>query len=220
MAGPIWARWAFVLVFAAIGAHCTLRLLLAHRATGATLSPGERGIAVAHLAMAAGMTVMFAPLATPIPPAWWAVGFGMHTAWLGIRSVRHAAVGVPARGMREDRGHLLSHVLAGVVMTYMFAVMPADALLGTSLSHAGHLAATSPVFAVLGWVAAVYFLVDTVRSGVRVAAEPPNRPPRVGAPHRSAVRPTGVLAVLIPHGEPSLRLLMGLGMSYMLLTML
>ncbi|HEX4246625.1 MAG TPA: DUF5134 domain-containing protein [Pseudonocardia sp.] len=219
MAGPDWARWVFALVFAAIGVHCAVRLG-AHRASRTALSSGERTVAAAHLVMAAGMTVMFVPVATPVPPVWWAWGFGVHTAWLGVHIVRSAPPHTAGGGVLAGRGHLLSHVLAAAVMTFLFAAMPADALSGAGISHAGHLAATSAVFAVVGWLAAAYFLVDMVHAGVRVAAAPPGQHALGPAPGAPTARPGGVLGLLTARADLPLRVVMGLGMSYMLLTML
>jgi Domain of unknown function (DUF5134) len=225
MAGPNWARWVFALLFAAIAVHCALRLLLAHRSpSGTALSPIERTVVVAHLAMAAGMTVMFAPVATPVAPSWWAWGFGAHTAWLATRVPGPARDRTRHGGGLSGRAHLLTHVLAAGVMTYLFAAMPADGLSGTGISHAGHLAAASTVFAVFGWLAATYFLTDTVWSGIRIATHAP-RPPHSGAGAPAPLgRRSGVLARAVAAAtggvDGPLRLVMGLGMSYMLLTML
>jgi hypothetical protein len=220
MAGPIWARWVFALVFAGMAVYCVTRLLVARRLSIAAHTADERAADSAHLLMAAGMIVMFLPVPTPIPPLWWAAGFGLHSAWLAGRTVRPARAAPSLIGMLWGRAHLITHVLAGAVMTYMFAALPADGLSGAGLSHAGHLAGSSSVFAVAGWLAAAYFLVHATRCGVRVAMPEPSRAPTRSGGHEARESPGGVLALALAHTDTPLRLVKGLGMSYMLLTML
>jgi hypothetical protein len=143
--------------------------------------------------MAAGMVATFLPPADPLPGWCWAAAFGVNAGWLGTRIV-----------LGPDRGPLLAPATGAAVMSAMFALMPAapsgrlpDQLIASA--HAGHLAATNPAFAVLGWLAAVGFLGYALRCGVRVAAGTPGR-------HGGA--------------EGTARLVMALGMTYMLLGML
>jgi hypothetical protein len=201
VSGPLWVRWVFALLFTVLAGHCALRL--GRRARGGAPCPaGERSADLTHLTMSAVMVVMFLPLPSPVAPVWWAVLFGAQSLWWASRLVPRPATGE----------HPLAHLVASVVMTGMFAVLPADGLAGPGspvdavAGHAGHLSASSPVLALAGWVATAYFLGQTLVCGVRVAAPHPE-PPAAGR-------------VMPGSGSVPVRLLMGLGMSYMLLTML
>jgi hypothetical protein len=203
MTGPLWARWLFVLLFAATGIYCMVRLLLVRRMQFAGRTPDNASADFAHLLMSAGMIVMFAPMPTPIPPGVWSVGFGAHSAWLlGSRLVWPFRNEVARLGRMRDKAHLITHVAAGAVMAYAFAIMPADMWATSDQSHLAHYA-ESRVFPVVGWLATAYFFGHAMRCGIHVAVPEPMR------------RRVGV------HGpEASMRMVMGLGMSYMLLTML
>lgn len=204
MTGPLWARWLFVLLFAATGIYCMVRLLLVRRMQFAGRTPDNASADFAHLLMSAGMIVMFAPMPTPIPPGVWSVGFGAHSAWLlGSRLVWPFRNEVARLGRMRDKAHLITHVAAGAVMAYAFAIMPADMWATSDQSHLAHQSEPSVVFPVVGWLATAYFFGHAMRCGIHVAVPEPMR------------RRVGV------HGpEASMRMVMGLGMSYMLLTML
>jgi hypothetical protein len=110
-------------------------------------------------------------------------------------------------------------VVAGVVMAGMFATLPADGLSGSGESHAGHLAASSSVFAVAGWLALAYFLGQAAVCGVGVAV--PRHEPEPACPRRRDSALAACVGVLTAaRVDLPVRLFMGLGMSYMLLTML
>jgi hypothetical protein len=220
MAGPIWARWVFALLFAGVGVCCVARLLAARRVPGATAGGDDPSMKVAELLMAVGMTAMFLPVATPIPPRWWAAVFAADTAWLGFRILRPprdaGAFTVGRGGLLRGRSHVVTHVLAGLTMACMFAALPADGLSGSGLSHIGHLSASSAVFAVVGWLAAAYFLGHAVWCGIRVAVSAPEHSP--GALGGAA--PRGVVTLVGAQMSRPLGLIMDIGMSYMLMTML
>jgi hypothetical protein len=217
MAGPVWARWVFALLFAGVGVFCAVRLLADRGAPRAVRRPERHTTDAAHLLMAAGMTVMFIPVATPVPPMWWAVVFAVDSAWLGLRLLGLSRDGAgSAAGPPHGRAHLLSHLSVAVAMAYMFAVMPADGLAGSGLSHTGHLSASNAGFAVLGWLAVAYFLGHAVCCGIRVAV--PGSQPGTAARDRAASG--GAAGLAMAHGNLTLGLVMGLGMSYMLMTML
>ncbi len=219
MSGPIWARWVFALLFARVEVCCVARLLAARRVPGATTGGDDRSTNVAELLMAAGMTAMFLPVATPIPPRWWAVVFAADTAWLAFRILRPprdaGAFTVSRGGLLRGRSHVVTHVLAGLTMVAMFAALPPDGLSGSGLSHIGHLSA-SAAFAVVGWLAAAYFLGHAMWCGIQVTVSAPQHSP--GAPGRAS--PNGVVTLLGAQVSGPLGLIMGIGMSYMLMTML
>jgi hypothetical protein len=215
MTGPLWARWIFGLLSLGSAVCSAVRLWLDRRGAGTRLTADERAATSAHLLMGAGMGVMFLPVATPIPSLWWAVFFGVHSAWL---VPRFAAAG-PGSLLRSGRAHLGAHVVAGVVMAAMFAALPAGGLSGSGESHAGHLAASSPVFAVAGWLALAYFLGQAAVCGVGVAV--PRHEPEPACPRRRDSALAACVGVLTAaRVDLPVRLFMGLGMSYMLLTML
>jgi hypothetical protein len=198
MSGPLWVRWTFAALFGILALHCARRLVPTagpHVVWGAPCRAPDRAADVSHMTMSAGMVVMFLPVATPLAPSWWAVLFGGQSVWWVFRAIG-------SRGLDTGRG---SHLVASVVMAGMFAALPAAGLSGTA-EHAGHLSASSPLLAIAGWVATAYFLGQALVCGLRVAT------PHPGAP---APRTPVAGADTVP-----VRLLMGLGMSYMLLTML
>jgi uncharacterized protein DUF5134 len=226
MTGPLWARWLFALLCVAAGAHCATRLGRSSRLARARLVCADRPADVVHLVMAGGMAVMFAPVRTPIPPSWWAVGFALLGGWLVLDTVRVASQGVRpwlaqvvgAQGVRRR----LAQVVGSVVMVGMFAVLGPDGLSGAGESHAGHLAASSPVLAVLGWASVAFFVGQVLVCGARLAAPVGGSVVSSGgAAGRSggAVVSSGGAGVRLDT-DTSVRLLMALGMSYMLLTML
>ncbi|MBV9315808.1 MAG: DUF5134 domain-containing protein [Pseudonocardia sp.] len=211
MTGPEWARWMFALLFGCLGVGCLacwVKTVQASRGADPAREPICPMDTSAHVLMAAGMVVMFLPAATSIPPLWWAVAFGLHSLWLAARTLRKTRTtsgqpaGWPLGARRAEGLHLGGHTLAGAVMAFMFAVMPPNALSGVGQVHAGHLA-TNTVVAIVGWSSAAYFLAYGLRCGIRVATASS----RIAAPRGT-------------HTELSLRMVMGVGMSYMLLTML
>ena len=207
MAGPMWARWFFAALFAVLGVCCAVRLVLAVR--GQRHVVGTPDTETAHILMSAGMTAMFLPVATPVPPAWWAAAFGVDAAWLLLRLARSGRPLVPGGAVAE---HAVPALVMAVVMAGMFAAMPADALSGSGVDHAGHLASTHPWFAVLGWLAVGWFLVHTARVAVHGF-----RPHTGGSPAGAAAPALTRAAAALSR---PLGMSMGVGMAYMLLTML
>ena len=213
MAGPLWVRWLLALAYLGLAAYCLARLLprgthrdaVAHRAC----NDGSHGL------MAGGMAAMFAPVVTPIPAVCWAVVFAAHTGWLGVRLVRTAVTTGGGGGWRDGRAHLVPHLLAGGVMTAAFAAMPSGSSAAevSHLGHLGHLGAAGPLFALVVWAAAGGWLAQAVRCGVRMAL--------IGdqVPEPQPAGPTVHPARRGTEAELPLRVAMGLGMSFMLITM-
>jgi hypothetical protein len=156
--------------------------------------------------MATGMCVMFLPVAVPVPPLLWSAVFAVNTLWLASRVLTS-----------PERALLVEPALCAAVMTAMFLVMPSSGVAGSigptgsAVSHAGHLAMVDPGLAAAGWVAAAGFLALAVRSGVRIAT--------VGGPATAAGGPPVAAGSGAADGLP-MRLVMAMGMAYMLLTML
>jgi Domain of unknown function (DUF5134) len=192
MTGPLWPRLAFALL---LGALAVRHLGCARRPArlGILRRFGDPRCAWSHALMAAGMVAMFLPTTDPLPGWCWTAAFAANAGWLGTR----IAIG-------PDRGPMLAPATGAAVMSAMFALMPAEPSVPSpgqpaATAHAGHLAGANPAFGVLGWLAAVGFLVYTLRCGMRVAAGK-------AGPHGGA--------------EGTVRLVMGLGMTYMLLGVL
>jgi hypothetical protein len=222
MTGPVWVRWLFAVVFGVLALASAARWVASRRGGRAGRAFDQASV-TAHGLGAVGMAVMFVPVATPFPPLWWAAVFGAHSAWLARHGCgRRGAAGVPATPASQ-RSRLFTHVCSGLVMALMFAVMPRNGLSGSGLAHAGHLAAASPVFAAIGWAAAVYFLAHALRCGFRVVVDPvasPRIQPASSEASPGASSGAQSLAIAGHHAELPVRLVMGLGMFYMLLTML
>jgi hypothetical protein len=192
-------------VFAFVGLGCAARWIAAEagrRLTGAPGAACARAAVSSHVLMAAGMAAMFAPVRTPVPPAWWAAMFGAQAV---------ALVVVALRERRGDRRQSVTagHVLPTTAMLMMFAVLPPEALSGGGENHAGHLTAGIPALVAVGWVVAGWFLGHAVRCGLRMID-----------PVELLVDDRGGPVLLGARAELPLKLLMGVGMSYMLMTML
>ena len=220
VAGPLWVRWILAMAYAGLAAYCLARLhprRRAHRDPAANRDPtvGRAYAEGSHGLMATGMAAMFAPVATPVPPVCWAVVFAAHTGWLGLRLARTAVVTAGGGGWRDGRAHLVPHLLAGAVMAAVFAAMPSgwSAAGASHLGHLGHLGAAGPLFALVVWAAAGGFLVQAVRCGVRMAL------PDDGQVPEPRTEPARHPARGVADAELPLRLAMGPGMSYMLITM-
>ena len=215
MAGPLWARWVFAVLFAATGVFCLAGMLVAWRAPSATKMSDGAASDTAHLLMALGMFVMFVPLATPIPPAYWAGVIGAHSVWLGFRLFRTFRNEARDGRSRLGKAHLGTHIVAGAVMAYFFTTLPADGLSGSDQAHLGHVVESNVVFTTVGWLAAMYFVGHAMRCGIRIVVPVPVR-----ARPRGHEPIGGVSTCPAVQTDLSLRLVMALGMSYMLLTML
>jgi hypothetical protein len=215
MAGPLWARWVFAVLFAATGVFCLARVFVAWRAPSTTKISDGVATDTAHLLMALGMFVMFVPLPTPIPPAYWAGVIGTHSVWLCshlFRTFRNEARDVMSL---LRKAHLGTHIVAGAVMAYFFSTLPADGLSGSDQAHLSHIVESNVVFTTVGWLAAMYFVGHAMRCGIRIVVPVPVRARPRGH------EPTGGVATCpAAQTDLSLGLVTALGMSYMLLTML
>lgn len=236
MSGQLWLRWAFALISVGVAAHCGVRLMSDGRITlfgglsGHGFGTGEGSCPVsdrpgdlAHLMMSLGMVAMFLPLPIPLAPSWWAVLFGTQTALLLVRSVIPGSESTKGSGRRRipNVHGCGSHLVASAAMSGMFAVLPPDGLSGRAVAHAGHLSASSPAVAMVGWAALIYFLAEALICGVRVSTPAPGAvtPVDVGIATAHAAGRAEVDQIR-DGGSGAVRLLMSVGMSYMLLTML
>ena len=108
-------------------------------------------------------------------------------------------------------------VIGGLAMVYMLAVMPAEHAMadGMEMAATGAAAVALPV---LTWTFIGYFLVFVVRLGTRLAMPANAEEMETLA---SAALDGGTRGVVVsPHLLGSSELIMAIGMSYMLMTML
>lgn len=157
--------------------------------------------------MSLGMVAMMVPQLDPLPRLWWQVLFGLMAGHIALRLIRRRR---STSAARSDLGghHELHLVVGALAMIYMVAAMPA----GHDMAHGMHTAAmnsTGSALPALSWAFVVYFLVFVVRLSAQLAV------PVSGA---AASTPRSML--VSPHLSGSSEVVMGIGMSYMLVTML
>jgi hypothetical protein len=186
--GPVTVAWVATGVLVALVLPCVVRLV---RLDYVRLGQAVRAGDVAELLLVLAMIAMVSPVGGPIPAAGWEALLLVTALWLAYgrwRSTRSGAQAAPSGGC----GH---HAVSAAVMLYMLAAMPGHgAMAGPWLTMApGRFAL--PVVAML---AGVYFLVDAARASARVLR------PADGGPSGTASR-------------AACRVVMGLGMGYLLL---
>lgn len=193
MAGDGWVRWVFAAMFLATSLLYLARLVLARG--------GERGADASRAVMSLGMVAMLAPWLDPLPRLGWQVLFAGAAACVTARLIRRRVTSPPPPAHARHEAHL---VVGGVAMVYMLSAMPA----GHHMSAAMDLAPTGLALPALAWVFVGYFLVFVVWLGTRLAVALP------------APAPRPVLSVGSPQLLGCTEVVMGIGMSYMLLSML
>ena len=141
MHGPASPGWLLVVLCAATGAYCLLRMR----------SPVEeqRRAAGGEALMGFGMAAMAVPAAVATPPRW---------AWLAYAAL-FAAAAVRALWGTRTGPHHLHHLVGAFAMVYMAGVMAA------SPGHHGHGGSGVPL--VTGMLL-LYFASYVLRSGVRL----------------------------------------------------
>ncbi|MEU8617844.1 DUF5134 domain-containing protein [Streptomyces sp. NPDC048623] len=191
MHGPALSGWLLVVLCAASGAYCLLRM----RAAGAA----ERGSAGSEAVMGFGMAAMALPAAVLSPPEWswvlYAGVFGLAALHGLVSAVRHG-------------GHHLHHLVGSLAMVYMaLAMAAAPGAQGGHAGHGGHgaVAATGGIPVLTGLLLA-YYGVYVLRSGARLV-------PAAGAAGIRAGGAGGAELTLV------CRLSMGLAMLAMLLAL-
>ncbi|MGH3836495.1 MAG: DUF5134 domain-containing protein, partial [Pseudonocardiaceae bacterium] len=151
----------------------------------------------------------------PVPALYWQVLFGVAAAWFAVRLLRRGARSGTILQPGLGRGADLHHVLGNLAMVYMLAAVPA----GHGAAHSTHvpgISAPGIALPALAWAFVAYFLVLAVWLGARLV-EPVSAVAATSASAFSA-GPGGV--VTSPYLLGSSRVVMGIGMSYMLVTML
>lgn len=205
MAGAEWARWVFAGMFAALTVFYAIRLFAA-RPEASAHSGDDRTVDLSRGVMSLGMVATLAPWHDPLPRLFWQVLFGLAAGHIAVRLIRRRVRAAPA-SQREWGGHHELHLVVGALtMVYMFAVMPSGQHMARGMNMAGT-GSTGSVIPALTWVLVAYFLVFVVRLSARLAL-----------PVNTLVLAGGV--VVSPHLLGSSEVVMGIGMSYMLMTML
>jgi Domain of unknown function (DUF5134) len=228
--GAEWVHWVFAGVFAALTVFYLIRLFVSRPGTSA------RGVDVARGVMSLGMVAMMVPRVDPLPRLSWQLLFGMVAGYVAIRLIqRWLRTGQP--WLAKPGGHHELHLLiGGVAMVYMFTAMPARQDPGAGvpqdpgagvpqhmgdMGHGMDMAQTGGsefALTVLTWVFVGYFLIFVVRLAARLAV-PVNT--LAGMAASAAFPDRGARGVVVsPHLLGSTEVVMGIGMSYMLLMML
>ncbi|MGH3765847.1 MAG: DUF5134 domain-containing protein [Pseudonocardiaceae bacterium] len=209
MGGAEWVRWVFAGMFAALTVFSVIRLLAGRPDASASGGGDDRTVDVSRGVMSLGMVAMLVPSWDPLPRLGWQLVFGLAAGHIALRAIRRRARAAPASVRELGANHELHLVVGGLAMVYMFAVMPAGQQMmhGMDMTPMGSTGLTLPA---LTWALVAYFLVFVVRLGTRLALPVNTLPLNV---------PAGGM-VVSPHLLGSSEVVMGIGMSYMLMTML
>jgi hypothetical protein len=235
--GAEWVHWVFAGVFAALTAFYLLRLFVSDRGSSVP------GVDVARGLMSLGMVAMMVPRIDPLPRLCWLLVFGTVATYIGIRLIRRWLRTGELWPAKPSGHHELHLLIGGVAMIYMFAAMPGwqdshdpgagvphdpgagvphdpgagvphDPGHGMDMAQMGLSGLALPV---LTWVFVGYFLIFVVRLAARLAV-PVNTLAGMAADAALPGEARGV--VVSPHLLGSTEVVMGIGMSCMLLMML
>lgn len=221
VAGADWVRWAFAGMFAALTFFYLVRLVIARRDESSWRGGGVGSVDISRGVMSLGMVAMLVPSVDPLPQLFWQVVFSVAAGHIALRLIRRRVR--PAQPLQPDLGgrHELHLLIGGLAMVYMFAAMPAGHGMAGSVEGAESMdmpgmSAASFAMPMLTWAFVAYFLIFVVRLGARLAL-PADTLAAIpaGADHGGGRR--GV--VISPHLLGSSEVVMGIGMSYMLMTM-
>ncbi len=204
-------------MFAALTGLYVIRLF----ASGQTATPWggspDRSVEVSRAAMGLGMVAMLVPGVDPLPRLYWQVLFGVAAGHIAVRLIRRKVRASPGQEPDLGRHPELHLVIGGVTMVYMFAAMPPEHGMTGDMDMAG-MGSADVALPVLTWAFVAYFLVYVVRLGARLAVPVKTLAATPGGAAFPGGGPRDV--VVSPHLLGSSEVVMGIGMSYMLLTML
>jgi hypothetical protein len=200
MHGSVVVAWVLTAVFLVLTWPCVSRLV---RLDYVSLGQQTRTGDVAELLLVLAMVAMFSPIGGPIPAAGWESVFLLTGGWFAVEWWR----GRHGHGHSSAHGQCAHHALSALAMLYVLVAMPETggmaSMHGPWLSMSAMEAQGRLAWPVVAALAAVYFVVDGVRSGV------------------VAVRATSAGAVLPGlTSRAACRAVMGVGMGYMLVTAL
>ncbi len=201
-------------LFAGLALLFVVRLLVFRRDSSGGGCSTDRGADVSHGVMSLGMTAMFWPWGNPVPALYWQVLFSIIAAWFVVRLLRRAARPVTVAQAGPDRVADLHHVLGSLAMIYMLAGVPA----GHHMTHGMEMIGPGIALPLLAWTFVAYFLVFAVWLGARLVMPVSTAAATAAGAALLDDGPRGVAAS--PHLLGSSRIVMGIGMSYMLVTML
>jgi Domain of unknown function (DUF5134) len=199
VAGAAWVRWVFAAIYAALALFYVVRFLAAGRVTSARPTATNRSVDVSRCVMSLGMVAMLVPWIDPLPRLGWQLLFSAAAGHIALRLIRRRVRPAPVPAPEEGGHHELHLMIGGLAMVYTLAAPSA----GPGMAGMG---STGPVLPVLAWVFIAYFLVFVVYWGARLAVS------------GDTLAPRGV--VTSPHLLGSSEIVMAIGMSYMLMTML
>jgi hypothetical protein len=223
VAGAEWVRWVFAAVFTALTAFYVARLCTPRRDPSAWGGTAHRGVDASRGVMSLGMVAMLVPWVDPLPRLYWQVIFGVAAGHIAVRLIRRQVRSLPVPSPDAGGHHEVHLAVGGLAMVYMLGAMPAaehPMIEGMEMAAMGSrgLSSTGTALPALTWAFIVYFLVFVVRLGARLAI-----PATTGATETLAIAALGGGTrgvVISPHLLGSSELVMTIGMSYMLLTML
>jgi Domain of unknown function (DUF5134) len=231
--GATWVQWVFAAMFAANTLFCVVRLIATGRDASAGIGTAGASVDISRGVMSLGMVAMLVPWVDPLPRLYWQVLFGVAAGHIAVRLIRRSVRSTPLPGPALGGHHELHLVIGCLAMVYMLAAMPPRHATAGSVERmdmAG-MGSTGPALPALTWAFIAYFLVFVVRLGARLAA-PGNTAPGNTVPGNTLARSSpGTLpgaapgagprsVVISPHLLGSSEVAMGIGMSYMLMTML
>ncbi len=217
MAGAEWVHWVFAAMFAVLTLFYVARLCTPRRDESAWGGTAHRDVDISRGVMSLGMVAMLVPWVDPLPRLYWQVVFGVAAGYIAARLIRRQVRAGPVPSPDLGGHHELHLVVGGLAMVYMLAGMPTGHAMaaGMEMAATGSAGVALPL---LTWAFIAYFLVFVVRLGARLAI-----PANTVATERLAVAALGRGTrgvVISPHLLGSSELVMAIGMSYMLLTML
>ncbi|MDQ4092650.1 MAG: DUF5134 domain-containing protein [Actinomycetota bacterium] len=201
-------------LFAGLALLFGARLLAFRQDTSGDGGSTDRGVDASHGVMSLGMAAMFWPWSNPIPALFWQVLFSIMAAWFAVRLLRRGVQPVTIPQPGPDRAADLHHVLGSLAMVYMLAGIPA----GQHTAHGTEVAGPGIALPVLAWTFVAYFLVFAVWLGARLVK--PVNTVAVTATGAALLGDGPRSVAASPHLLGSSRIVMGIGMSYMLVTML
>ncbi|MBV9161675.1 MAG: DUF5134 domain-containing protein [Pseudonocardiales bacterium] len=226
MAGAEWVRWVFTAMFATLTLFYVVRLITAGRDASTGGGTADRSMDVSRGVMSLGMVAMLVPWVDPLPRLSWQVLFGLAAGHIAVRLIRRRIRSAPLPGPDLGGRHELHLVIGGLAMVYMLAAVPAGhAMTGSMDSSEGMdmagMGSTGLALPVLTWAFIAYFLVFVVQLGARLAVPVNTLEGRSTGPLPGAALGGGPRSIIIsPHLLGSSEVVMAIGMSYMLMTML
>ncbi|MEU3427754.1 DUF5134 domain-containing protein [Streptomyces gardneri] len=152
MHGATLSGWLLVVLCAATGVYCLLRM----RACAGE----ERRAAGGEALMGLGMAVMALPATVVAQPGW---------SWAVYAAVFGGAALFGLAGAARRGGHHLHHLVGSLAMLYMAVAMAAPVAQG---AHSGHATGTAGGIPVLTGGLLLYYTVYVLRAGARLAPAP------------------------------------------------